>query len=202
MSSKSPFIPSPLNACHSSSLEHLAITPARPIYGKSVLEMDMRRHLKGLRKLSLIDIFDQDKRWVPFLLEPVLHPTLQHLELSFQTVPELALPPFPALRYLKIAYSIYKRRPFTLDSALGNIHTNAPLLKCLSLTLKLCTSPSWGHPCPAFASLDFVQQFPALRRVQCWLYPNGYWQEDEFEQYMGRIFPGRKETGILPCSII
>ncbi|KAJ7138347.1 hypothetical protein C8R44DRAFT_868647 [Mycena epipterygia] len=211
IASASPYIPSPSCAGLSSSLERLTIsTTTNSRDDKSVFEMDMHRHLKGIRKLSLLDIHLGDKHWMPFLLEPALRPTVQHLELSFkpfQTVPELALPPFLALRSLEITLDIRDIDDIgpALDSVLANIHTTAPLLECLSLTLRLWTSASWSQecdPCPSFASLEFMERLAALQEVHCSLKTNSYRYEERFEQYMRRIFTGPKEAGILSCSII
>ncbi|KAJ7105684.1 hypothetical protein C8R44DRAFT_806658, partial [Mycena epipterygia] len=122
----------------------------------------MHGYLRGLRKLSLFGIQAKPARWMRFLLESDFHPSLEHLELSFaEDIPELALPSFPALRSLEIAFNtdLVVFLPPTLDSVLANIHTIAPLLECLSLVVKQWISdacPQQCKPCPPFGTLGFL----------------------------------------------
>ncbi|KAJ7142688.1 hypothetical protein C8R44DRAFT_760966 [Mycena epipterygia] len=211
--STSPFIPSPPDPARSRDLEHLVVTPppaSTGHQGSPAIEMDMQGRLTGLRKLSLLYLpVSPDKRWKHFLLQSDVQQTLRHLELSFLvgSIPELGLPSFLALRTLEIGLAIANVGVGRiLDSVLANIHTSAPVLECLSLTLKLWASGSWPHhcdPCPSFASLDFVNRLPRLGQVHFSLDLNGGPQTLGlgFKQFIGYKFPGPKEAGILTCSI-
>ncbi|KAJ7123385.1 hypothetical protein C8R44DRAFT_980803 [Mycena epipterygia] len=210
ITSTSPFIPPPLHPTHSSDLEVLVITPARSQVHKSAIQMNMAGHLTGLRKLSVPGILSNDPAgWMPFMLKSDFRHTLKHLELSFAFTAStlvLELPPFPVLTSLELEFDIdYPVLPDTLDSALSNLHTVAPLLEYLSVTLKgWIARGTWVKNCepyPLFASLDFMRRLPALREVHCSLAVQ-HCDDTGFEQHMGDKFSGPKEAGILTCSII
>ncbi|KAJ7123419.1 hypothetical protein C8R44DRAFT_783776, partial [Mycena epipterygia] len=169
ITSTSPFIPPLLHATNSSDLELLVITPARSQVHKSAIQMDMSGHLTGLRKLSVPGILcDDPEGWMPFMLKSDFRQTLKHLELSFLFTAStlVQLPPFPALTSLELEFDIYPILPDTLDSALSNLHTVAPLLEYLSVAIKGWIHGTWPKNCepyPMFASLDFMKRFPGLR---------------------------------------
>ncbi|KAJ7138313.1 hypothetical protein C8R44DRAFT_868619 [Mycena epipterygia] len=209
LTSTSLFIPTPRNASH---LEDLVITVAPSYSTKSAMDMDMHGHLAGLRNLSLLDIYGmQDARFMSFLLDSVFYPALEHLELAFLwDIPVLSFPSLPALRSLEIGIEFdmdvpATSLPPTLFSALATIHTTAPLLERLSLTVKQWYSmgawPQRSAPCPLFASLHFAKRLPRLRHLRCSLHTEGYAQTG-FERHMGDKFPGPKEAGILTCSVV
>ncbi|KAJ7123389.1 hypothetical protein C8R44DRAFT_783750 [Mycena epipterygia] len=210
ITSTSPFIPPLLHPTHSSDLEVLIITPASSQVHKSAIQMDMSGRLTGLRKLSVPGILSDDPEgWMPFMLKSDFRHTLKHLELSFiHTASNLVreLPPFPALTSLELIFVIYDPfLPDTLDAALSNLHTGAPLLEYLSVALKgWIAHGTWAKNCepyPLFASLDFMKRLPALREVHCSLTIRNC-VDTGFEQHIGDKFPGPKEAGILTCSII
>ncbi|KAJ7138334.1 hypothetical protein C8R44DRAFT_976089 [Mycena epipterygia] len=211
ISSSSPFVPPPLDPAHSSNLEHLVVTATESPDIIYAIEMDTRGYLAGLYRLSILSIYHPrtDGCWKRFLLQSDVQKTLKHLELSFTgNIPELVLPSFLALTSLEIEFGTCTYNgglPPNVESALTNIHTVAPLLEYLSLTIKQGGSILWHQECdpyPAFASHDFVKRLPALREVHCALNRHGYLHEWGFEQHMEKKFPGIKEAGILTCSII
>ncbi|KAJ7123378.1 hypothetical protein C8R44DRAFT_980800 [Mycena epipterygia] len=193
----------PANAAYLRTLEHLTITLMSVDHSKSVIEMGMQGHLIRLRTLSLRGIEDG---WMRFLLKSDFRQSLEHLELSFNTNIRavLELPPFLALKSLAIEFNVYTPVfPPTLESALDNIHTIAPLLQYLSLAVTqwriVDPWPEECEPYTLFASLDFLQRLPALREIHCSLEKNDE-PEANFERYIGNKFPGPKEAGILTCS--
>ncbi|KAJ7123409.1 hypothetical protein C8R44DRAFT_783768 [Mycena epipterygia] len=210
ITSTSPFISPLLHPAQSSDLEVLVITPACSQVHKSAIQMDTSGHLTGLRKLSLPGILSDDPAgWMPFMLKSDFRHTLKHLELLFVfTASNLVreLPPFPALTSLELVFVIYDPiLPDTLDAALSNLHTVAPLLEYLSVALKgWIAHGTWAKNCepyPLFASLDFMKRLPALREVHCSLAIKDC-VDTGFEQHMGDKFSGPMEAGILTCSIL
>ncbi|KAJ7123393.1 hypothetical protein C8R44DRAFT_783757 [Mycena epipterygia] len=199
--STSPFIPPLPHATHSSDLEVLVITPARSQVHKSAIQMVISGHLTGLRKLSVTGILSDDPEgWIPFMLKSDFRQTLKHLELSFLLTSTNTV--MFSLTSLELEFNA-SVLPDTLDSALSNLHTVAPLLEYLSVALKGSMAP-WAKNCepyPLFASLDFMKRLPALRDLPCSLRTKDC-VDTRLELYMGDKFPGPKEAGILTCSII
>ncbi|KAJ7138317.1 hypothetical protein C8R44DRAFT_848162 [Mycena epipterygia] len=167
------------------------IQAPRKNHSNPAIGMHIHGHLKGLRKLSLLDISNPDTRWMPLVLEPAIHPTLQHLELSSpETHPSLAPSPLisgvgilhphsayrPRVRVGQYSHRGPSPRRFVGDRKAIAIHFLAPGMRSMPV------------------SLGFVERLPSLHEVHFSLNRNSYRKQGGFKQ------PRRLVSWLAPSS--
>ncbi|KAJ7493114.1 hypothetical protein B0H11DRAFT_978255 [Mycena galericulata] len=175
-----------------------------PVFpAKSVLDIDLNQYLCGLRILTLSVHATADAGWARILLESDAHNTLRYVEISFQSpLPVLDFPFFPALRVLDVGFKVPNQTlPQNLDHLLANLASFAPHIESLYLsaeTVSVVRSVWRGDraPYPPFASRDFEEKLPRLKKLH-WCRNTGNAVNDDFEEYVGAKCPGPLEAGIL-----
>ncbi|KAJ7437416.1 hypothetical protein FB451DRAFT_1570698 [Mycena latifolia] len=185
---------------------------------KSILDVDLHRRLKGLRKLHLQLSTAESGPWLAFLLESDIQPTLEHLEIYADRVPPvLQLESFPVLRVLKLQFIL----PFNqFDSILSTLLTCTPMLESLSVSLNtgIIVDVTWPQhhpthpifdwplkqiPHPLFQSATKLRSsLPLLTKVHCSQTDSRgqHFATDSFTEYIKHKFYAAEEAEILSFS--